>query len=69
MIGTSAKILRTLKIGDEVIIQDNEEGVRHHGNLWEVGKVFITIIKAKGSKIQFPMHMFDSQEYTVFLKV
>lgn len=69
MISPSAKIMRSLKIGDEVIVQDNEDQVRHHGNVFEVGKVFITIVKARGSKIQFPMHMFDSQEYTLFLKV
>lgn len=70
MIITSAKLLRTLKIGDEVIVQDNENQVRYHGNVWEIERLFLVIIiKPDGGKKTFMLHHFDSKEYSLFLKV
>lgn len=70
MITPSAKLLRVLKIGDEIIVQDNEEQKRQHGNVIELGRNFLTIDRLdRRSKMQFPMCMIDTKEYEIFLKV
>lgn len=73
MITPSAKLLRVLKIGDEIIVQDNEEQKRQHGIVVELGRNFLTVerVYPTGAKMktQFPMHMIDTKEYEIFLKV